>query len=179
MTRPKLLTLTILLMALIVVPSVLAENVFGNLPDNGVYGGWCSPVALGFEVPAGEDYRLDSVQLGLTYLAQDTITLEIYSDSAGLPSQFIATIDSRTVNQNHIYTFDANADMVLAGGQTYWLYVDASGCNATWDDIGEVQPSGEFSVVGYMRYVNEWVDATDDGRLMPAFILNATALGDI
>jgi hypothetical protein len=175
-TRTKLLTLAILMIALTLVPSVFAEEVFGNFPDNGVYGGWCSPVALGFAVPEGASFSLDNVRLGLTHLADDTITLQIFSDNAGVPGQAVATIGSRTVTHNANYTFDAAAGMSLAGGQIYWMYVDASACNVTWDDIGEVQPSGDFSVVGYLRFTDEWVDATDDGRLMPALLLNATVV---
>ena len=172
MTRTKLLTLAIFVIALTIVPSVFADEVFGNLPDNGVYGGWCSPVALGFSVPEGQNFSLDSIRLGLTHLANGSITLQIFSDNEGVPGEAVATLGNQTVTQNNIYTFDAS--MTLAGGQTYWLYVDASACNVTWDDIGEVQPSGDFSVEGYLRYTSEWVDATDDGRLMPALLLNAT-----
>ena len=175
-SKTKLLILTILLIALAIVPSVFADEVFGNLPDNGVYGGWCSPVALGFSVPEGENFRLDAARLGLTHLANDSVTLEIYSDNEGVPGQAVATIGNRTVVRDSIYTFEAGGGMTLSGGQTYWLYVDASACNVTWDDIGEVQPSGDFSVVGYLRFTNEWVDASDDGRLMPALLLNATEL---
>jgi hypothetical protein len=174
MARTKLLTLITLL--LVLVPNVLAENIFGNLPDNGVYGGWCSPVALGIEVPQGEGYRINNVRLGLTHLAADTVTLQVYSDNDGVPGQAVATINSRTVTRNNIYTFDASTEMTLAGGQTYWLYVDASACNVTWDDIGEAQPSGDFSVVGYMRYTGEWVDASDGGRLIPALVMDATLM---
>jgi hypothetical protein len=174
MSKTKLLIAAVLLIALTIVPSVFADEVFGNLPDNGVYGGWCSPVALGFTVPEGQNFSLDAVQLGLTHLADDTITLQVFNDNAGVPGAAVATIDSRTVTRNAIYTFSAGSGMTLAGGQTYWLYVDASACNVTWDDIGEVQPSGDFEVVGYVRYTGVWVDATDDGRLMPALLLNAT-----
>jgi hypothetical protein len=178
MTRIKFLAFVTLLLTLILVPNVMAESIFGNLPDNGVYGGWCNAVALGFEVPAGESYQLNNARLGLTYLAQDDITLHIYNDLDGAPGQAVATIASRTVTRNNIYTFDASAGMTLAGGQTYWLYVDASECNVTWDDIGEAQPSGDFNVVGYMRYADGWVDATDDGRLMPALMLDATTVSE-
>ena len=178
MSRIKLLACGMLLTTLILVPSVMAESIFGNLPDNGVYGGWCSAVALGFEVPAGESYQLNNARLGLTYLAQDDVTLQVYNDNDGAPGEAVAVVGSRTVLRNNIYTFDANAGLTLAGGQTYWLYVDASECNVTWDDIGETQPSGDFNVVGYMRYADGWVDATDNGRLMPALMLDATMVSE-
>ncbi|MDQ7024369.1 MAG: choice-of-anchor R domain-containing protein [Anaerolineae bacterium] len=173
------LTTVMLIFSILVllVATVSADIVFSNFPDNGVYGGWCSQVALGFRIPEEDDYRLNSVQISLRHILDDSVTLQLFSDRNGLPNQALQTIDTRQVNKDNAYTFDANSGIRLNAGETYWLYIDASACNVTWDDIGESNPSGQFSIVGYMRYTNEWVDASDDGRLMLAVMIDAVVAG--
>lgn len=174
----RILTIMILISALLVllVPAASADVVFSNYPDNGVYGGWCNQVALGFTVPDDQNYQLNSVRMGLRHIIDDSVTLHLYSDDDGKPGEALQAIDTRTVRQHHTYNFSANTAQ-LEAGETYWLYVDASACNVTWDDIGERAPRGDFSIVGYMRFTNEWVDASDSGRLMPSLVLDAITLG--
>jgi len=175
-TQPIFKTITLIIVVLLLAIPAFAQEMMSNLPADGVYEGWCSPVAVGFEVPAGNNYRLTNLRAALRHMNDDSLTLVLYRDNDGLPGARIATISTQTVTSDAIYDFVPGDEVVLEGGQTYWIYADASACNATWDDLGEAQPSGAFSVIGYVRQTEGWVDATLNGHLMPAFALEATAL---
>ena len=171
----KLTTLMIVLL-LLAIPTAFAQDVVSNLPTDNVYEGWCSPVAVGFEVPDGNNYRLTNLRAAMRHINTDNMTFTLHRDSNGTPGAMMTIVDTLTVTKDGIYNFVPGASVVLEGGQTYWIYADASACNATWDDLGASRPTGEFSIVGYVRQTDDWVDASLNGRLTPKFVLEAEAL---
>ena len=109
------MAITLAVSLMLIMSTASADIVFSNYPDNGVYGGWCSEVALGFTVPQGADYQLNSVRIGLRHMIDDSVTLNIYSDNAGQPGEVLQSIGTRIVRKHHTYSFNSGSIALKSG----------------------------------------------------------------
>jgi serine protease AprX len=82
--------------------------------------------AMGFTMPAGDDYVLDEVQLrlNLASVAADPL-VRIFDDVQGLPTNQLITLANPPLNQTGIstYSFTPPAPFTLEADTAYWLVV--------------------------------------------------------
>lgn len=134
-----------------------ADILISNLPGNdgsqsaALEGGRIK--AMGFTMPAGVDYFLDSadVRLRVDGLEVDPL-VRIFSDSGGLPSTSLAELNDPTISSIGIetYSFTPGAPLVLEAGATYWLVVyNEGGSSIDWMASSPSQtPTGLASHAG-------------------------------
>ncbi len=148
--------------AMIVVSPVKAVDVFSNTsaPD-----GTPSTVnatvirSVGFTVPGGNDYTLNSLTLQLANpgASARSVTPALYDDSSGHPGTLIQTFDAMNLAGSAAsasYTSAPSAAVTLTNGTTYWIVVSASN-NSSWEGTNPLQaPSGTFTFVGYRTSSN-------------------------
>ncbi|MFG0284731.1 MAG: choice-of-anchor R domain-containing protein [Phycisphaerales bacterium JB039] len=106
-----------------------ADEIISNLPGNdgsqsaALEGGRIK--AMGFTMPAGEDYNLDSVDVRLDVTGDVDPLVRIFSDSGGVPTTELAElVDPAVIGVGiETYSFTPPATLALEGGQTYWIVV--------------------------------------------------------
>jgi MYXO-CTERM domain-containing protein len=90
---------------------------------------------MGFAMPSGTDYFLDSVVLRLNITNADVEPrIEIFSDSGGVPGSSLTTLSNPSIDALGIgdYSFMPAADFVLSADTSYWI-VASSGNGITYD----------------------------------------------
>jgi hypothetical protein len=121
-----------------------AAVVFTNIAtvDNICLGGG---VALIFDVPIGQDYQVNSVQLRLQSTAAATPNPRIYADNAGMQGPEVIDLGSIAVPAGlGTYTFTPTGADVLTNGGRYWLVLPAGA--AFWcANSPLIAPTGVFT----------------------------------
>lgn len=110
--------------------------------------------AVGFTVPAGTDYRVNSLTVsGLSRLFSTIdMTFDLYDlGSGGRPGSFLATFGTQAAAGSGSTLVFAPGSMILAAGATYFVVGRAPGVTETavWHDTDPVtRPSGVFAYAG-------------------------------
>lgn len=89
---------------------------------------------MGFTMPGGDGYFLDSIVLRLNITDVNVIPrIEVFSDSGG-PGVSLITLDNPTIDTLGIddFVFTPGSDFVLEGGTSYWI-VASSANSSTYD----------------------------------------------
>lgn len=133
-----------------------ADVLITNLPGNdgsqsaALQGGRIK--AMGFTMPAGQDYFLDSadVRLNVTGPGVDPL-VRIFDDAGGVPVSELAELQDPALSVGiDTYSFTPSSPFILEAGQTYWLVVyNAGGDGLDWkaSSPGET-PTGLASHAG-------------------------------
>lgn len=146
-----------------------AAVVFTNW-GTGEQGGWYLDddewAAVGFTVPAGQDYQLNSVTIWLeSPSAAETVSVELYSDNGGVPGTSLMVLGNEVVSgaiTGHTYF----ASATLTGGTSY--HVVAKGfpiftSSLRWRGFtGNAAPGGVFAFVASTTTFNgggAWIPA--------------------
>lgn len=148
-----------LVLVLIVALPASAIDVFSN---TGGSDGTASTVntttnvAVGFTVPSGNDYTLNSITLQLANPGSTarSVTPAIYTNSGGNPGTLIQSFNAINLAGSATsagYTVSPAAAVTLTNGQTYWIVVSATN-NSSWEGTNPLtSPLGTFVFVGYRR----------------------------
>lgn len=150
-------TASALLVCAAMVVSAAADNVITNLPGNdgtqSAAMGNGRIKAMGFSMPAGDDYFLDdaTMRLNITDLNVDP-WMRIFSDVGGNPGVSLGTLVNPVINSLGIanYAFTTGSSLVLEASTTYWL-VAYTNSQVTYDWMGSSpaqNPTGLASHAG-------------------------------
>ncbi len=121
--------------------------VFSNMTGNDVFGNSSAITALSFDVPVGQDYQINSVQLRLGY--SGTVNLGIYTDNAGSLGTQIIDLGTQSVSRVFsTITFIPSGSAVLPSGNRYWLAMTQPGQDVFWwSSDPPILPTGLFTFV--------------------------------
>jgi hypothetical protein len=113
---------------------VLISNLSVGLGTGTAFGVGSTAIyrAAGFTMPA-QNYTLDRVLLTLNFAASGTAVVSIW-DGALSPQNRLMTLVSPVQSGQADFAFTPPVPLVLAAGQTYWVYVEPV-----------AQPTGTFS----------------------------------
>lgn len=119
--------------------------VFSNLAGNDATctAGFAGTIVI-FEVPAGPDYHVNSVQLRLD--AGGTVNPRIYADNAGALGPEVIDLGSQTTTVPGTVTFTPTGATTLTNGGRYWLvlpYASVLWCSSN----PAVTPTGVFTFI--------------------------------
>ncbi len=154
--------------------SAEAINLIGNLPSNNFDGTAIgipssqAQSAVGFTLPVGVGYQLDSIVLRLssysTTFGGDVALLQIYADAtktstsplgATLQSVFFNNATSNSDLDNN-FTFTPTANFTFAADTRYWLLVDSTSGAYGWNGSNPaVTPTGVATFNSYQRSTND------------------------
>jgi hypothetical protein len=130
-------------------PTVMSNMSSNDDHADGVTDG--QDIVVIFDVPAGRDFQINSLQTSFTnnHLETQTLSARIHADDNGLPGDVVVDLGSQMVSSGSYtptYTpVDAN---VLSGGERYWVVVSNSGPEVLWSCANEGHaPKGIFSFV--------------------------------
>jgi len=106
-----------------------ADELISNLPGND--GSQSASLqdgrikAMGFTMPAGDDYTLDSVDIRLDITGDVDPLVRIFDDVGGVPTtELVELVDPPVIGIGiDTYSFTPPAAFPLEGGQTYWIVV--------------------------------------------------------
>lgn len=128
-----------------------AAVVFSNMSGADNIAVVSQTLAVVFDVPAGADYQINSIQLRLTFA--DTVNLSLHSDNAGLPGAVVVDLGSQVVaGAVNTYTFTPVGTTTLPGGGRYWLVLTQPALNVYWvSDVPAGPPTGVFTFVANGR----------------------------
>ena len=140
----------VLLLAVVSLPAsaavVLSNASGGYLPVPYTVGLGGTVFAMGFTVPAGDTYRLNSATLNLGRMINigASASASIYSNSGGNPGSSIASLSGVNPTSTAFanYTFTSGSGVALSGGQTYWLVVTGTNLKIR---TAYANPSGVFT----------------------------------
>ncbi len=122
--------------------------------------------ALGFMMPAGTDYTLNSVTVELTLTTSSTVTAYIYSNTHGVttgnntPNQLVGTFISLTPAANSTptaYTFTLESPLTLSASSGYWLVLEDT------SSFGWASSDADTGTSGYQPYFSSSIGATSIG----------------
>ena len=132
-----------------------AATLWSNLPVNGARSAGISSggsnAAMGFTVPTGPDYALDSVTLYLGNAFGDTPLVRLYSDDGANPDTALATFANPVIgtDDDGEYTFDASPGTMLSADMSYWIVVQSTSGIFNWRrNDPSVEPTGIFDYLG-------------------------------
>lgn len=106
---------------------------------------------MGFSVPLGTDYLLDSVTLSLANASGDTPLVSLFSNSGNNPSTLISTFSNPVLGTDSLtdFVFAAAANTILSANTTYWIVVQSLSGTFNWRrNNPSTLPTGEFSYAG-------------------------------
>lgn len=141
--------LAVLGICLAVVGSAAAVELISNLPGNdatqsaSLGGGRIK--AMGFKMPAGDDYYLEDVTLRLNIPTSIPDPLvRIYDDVGGLPNkELVALVDPTLKPGIDNYAFKAPAQFTLMADATYWVVAWSESGTYDWKGSSPAQtPTG-------------------------------------
>ena len=167
-----------------VVATVKAVDVFSNTSAT---DGTASTVnastvrAVGFTVPAGNDYTLNSLTLQLANPGGSarSVTPALYNDNSGNPGTLVQTFDIMNLAASAAsasYTSSPSAAVTLTNGTTYWIVVSATN-NSSWVGTNPLQaPSGTFTSVGYRTSSNAGTTWATNASTLNKVGLDATEI---
>jgi len=152
-------------LALVSPVAVQATIVLGNL--DGTWAGNATGFepgflkAVGFTVPSGPYYSLNSFQAGLLRLSDTATdaTVELWSDASGVPGSPIVTIGTLAVTNTspaQVYTFAPAAPVLFAPATTYWFVVSGTGFYILGWDANSAQSypvDSTFAFDGYRKLI--------------------------
>jgi hypothetical protein len=137
---------------------VLAQTtLISNLPGNdGTQSASLSDLrvkAMGFTMPAGDDYFLDYVTLRLdTPGAGTNPIVELWTDSGGQLGTLVETLTNPSFTTSGIFEYDfTSAGSTLTAGAGYWIlaYGPAGGATYDWKASSPAQlPTGLATHLG-------------------------------
>lgn len=147
------------LVVLVVQPAQAQITLIGNLDGND--GSQTADIndlrvkAVGFTMPAGDDYYLDYCTLRLeTFGANTTVTVELWSDSGGQLGTLIETLSNPSFASSGIANYDfTSSGTTLTAGSSYWVYIygTANGTQVDWKASSPGQtPTGTATHIGYL-----------------------------
>jgi hypothetical protein len=147
-----------------------AISLIGNSPSGG-FGGLSRTInsnfqyAVGFTLPSGSDYTLNSITLRLANYQSgaDTPLLQIYADSAknstdpnsaGVALQSVLfDKPNSSSNSGSPFTFNPQSTFTFLDDTRYWLLVDVTSGNFSWSQnpSGDANPTGISGItdIGY------------------------------
>jgi hypothetical protein len=114
--------------------------------------------AVGFSMPAGSSFLLNSFQISVAPLFTELTTVKLYDDAGGKPGSTLLTLNAPVVSTgtplvNFIFTFTSPTFM-LQPNETYWFVVendDPNPANVTnW--IGNSPSSTPTGLAGYVGF---------------------------
>ena len=120
--------------------STLAQTIISNHPGNDAtqtagINATTRTKGMGFTMPGGLDYTLDSVTLRLDLTTTDVSPrIEIYSDAGGVPGSSLTTL----VNPGSFglgigdYAFTPASSFTLEAGQNYWIIASSTLGTYSW-----------------------------------------------
>jgi hypothetical protein len=115
-------------LALSMAAPVMAQTVLiSNLPGNDGTQSFnvndLRTKAMGFTMPAGQDYTLDYATLRLETTGAGSIAIvELWTDSGGQLGTLIETLTSPTLAASGIAEYDfTSSGSTLTGGNSYWI----------------------------------------------------------
>ncbi|MCC5787541.1 MAG: trypsin-like peptidase domain-containing protein [Phycisphaerales bacterium] len=130
--------------------------IIGNLPGNdaarstNLRSGRVK--AMGFTMPAGDDYEFEDAELRLEFDGTaNTPFVRIFDDAGGAPGQSLGTLENPVITPGiNTHTFTPQSPILFEGGETYWLVVYSNGNDAMhWTASDPPQlPSGLASHAG-------------------------------
>lgn len=124
-----------------------AAVVFTNIAtvDNSCSGGL--DFAVVFDVPVGQDYQVNSVDVRIQSATANTLNMAIYADNAGtLGPQVVALGPLALPAALGTFTLTPNGADILANGGRYWMVVPNGPAN--WcGNFPRVAPTGVFTFV--------------------------------
>lgn len=136
--------------------------------------------AVGVQIPADSDYRINEVIIRLHDTAGGgaPFSLDVYDDNAGSPGSPVASIGSGTGNGQgtyDLYTLTPASLITLQAGAVYWITVSSSSdiyCAFGWSESGADPAGSIFPHIGIQRYSNgAWTDRSGD--YMPQLEIDA------
>lgn len=157
----------------------LGAEVYTTFPTSYASGGACldgsasPPRAVGVSVPAGEDYKLNSVRLVFYGSIDEELpfTIEVYDDNAGVPGSLVATVATVTTTVGvKVYTPSPTAAVMLQAGEKYWVVGSSSStdsyCKLSWA-YSTTDPAGSvFSFEGQKQFDgSSWVGLSSSDYL--------------
>lgn len=162
-----------------------ADLLISNLPGNdgsqsaGLQGGRIK--AMGFTMPAGQDYFLDSadIRLNITGSAVDPL-VRIFDDVGGTPTNELAELQDPALGIGvDTYSFTAAAPLVLEAGQTYWLVVyNVGGDSLDWKASSPSEtPTGLASHAGSLFSTTTGPNPpTGSSSILTSYAIQGTAV---
>ncbi len=126
-------------------------------------GGWFA--ATGVQLPAGQNYLIDRIELRLhdfSGASNTPFSVDLFDDNAGNPGTSIASLGGGTgtwagADTFDIYTVTPSSTVELSQGETYWIVLSSSTvpniCAFGWSTSGTDPAGSIFSYVGE-RQVN-------------------------
>lgn len=126
-------------------PSASADLLISNLPGNdgtqtaGIDTLRCK--GMGFTMPGGLGYYLDSATLRLrTYSANTIPVIQIWSDSGGVPGAPLITLDNPVFNPSGIanYDFTPGVTFTLEADTAYWLVASGAAGGTAYDWMASI-----------------------------------------
>jgi hypothetical protein len=172
--------------------SASAVTLFGNYPPTNDNSSntvdLSAKKAVGFTLPTGSNYTLDSItlRLGDYQSATDNPLLQIYADAAknstdpnGAIIQSVAftkpTSNSDSINN---FTFTPTSTFTFSADTRYWLAVSNTSDSFTWRASSPgVTPTGIAGITnnGYRFSANSGTSYGTNSSLLNTFQINATA----
>jgi hypothetical protein len=190
---PGMLVVICALLGMTASPRLMAATIFSNLPvttSSVVESLFCSGTspycfnqtvsAMGFQMPAGNSYLLNSVDLALDapYTATNDISIQIFSDSSGHPGSALLTlITPQLTGYPGIFDaiFIAPGAFYLEPNTSYWIVGTNSDPNpynvVAWvGNFPAVSPTGVPSYLGSLDNVggSGWVSDAPAGLSIDA-----------
>lgn len=162
-----------------------ADLLISNLPGNdgsqsaGLQNGRIK--AMGFTMPAGQDYFLDSadVRLEIGGLAVDPL-VRIFNDVGGAPTSELVELQDPALGVGiDTYSFTPSSPFVLEAGQTYWLVVyNTGGDNLNWKASSPSEtPTGLASHAGSLFSTSAGPNPpTGSSSILTSYAIQGTAV---
>ncbi len=115
--------------------------------------------AMGFSMPAGDDYTLNNITMRLDVSSTGVqIWVRIFDDVGGLPTNELATLDVSPITGLGIadYVCTPQAPFTLSGGTNYWIVVYNTGAvSLSWKASSPAQlPTGIATHYGSLFSTN-------------------------
>ena len=134
--------------------------------------------AMGFTMPAGQDYFLDHVTLRLdTAGAGTTPIVELWTDAGGQLGTFVETLTNPTFTTPGIVNYDfASSGATLTAGAGYWIlaYGPAGAPGYDWKaSLPPVNPTGIAAHLGAL-YDSNGPPPTSNSTIICSYSVTAT-----
>jgi len=169
--------------AMVCAPLATADIIISNLDGND--GSQTADIddlrtkGMGFTMPSGDGYYIDSATLRLETFGPDiTLFVEIWSNAGGVPGVHLFSLDSPSFNPSGIanYDFTAGSDFILEADTTYWLvaYGTADGDRVDWKASSPSQtPTGVATHAG-ATFGTSGPPPTNNSSILTSYAINAT-----